>query len=174
MTFVLQDDTGLVADANAYIDDAFFIDYWTDRGNTDATTLPVADIEASIIEATQYIDERYVYKGLPLNSVEDGQNTQFPRSWLYDARGDLVEGLPLLLKQAAAEYAWRASQDPLAPDPAQSQTGQVTYERSRVEGAVEEETRYAEGIQPKIAQSYPVADRLLRQYRAPTGQLLRA
>ena len=89
-----------------------------------------------------------------------------------DLRGDLVTGLPLRLKQACAEYANRAVTAALAPDPEVDPKGKVTLVRERVEGAVEEETRYAESINAVTLRSYPKADRLLRHYRASLGGAL--
>lgn len=173
MAFTPQDDTGLVADANAYISIAEFDAYWTDRNDEATVELEDAVKEAAIIEATDYIDTRFCFKGLPLNSVADGQLTQWPREYLYDSRGDLIEGLSYLLKNATAEYAKRASASSLYIDQdVDSSGGQVIYKRERVEGAVEEETRYAEGINQGTLKSYPAADRLLKQFTA-TGGLIR-
>jgi len=169
MAFTVQDDTGLIVDANAYINVAFFDAYFTDLNNETAIDAEVADKQAAIIEATQYIDDRFTYKGCPLNSVADGQNTQFPRSDLYDGRGDLVEGLPLRLQQATAEYALRALSGALLPDPERADNGgQVILQRDRVEGAVETETRYAEGVNQGALRPFPKADRLLQQYTSGT------
>jgi hypothetical protein len=175
MAFTPQDDTGLVANANAYISTAEFDAYWSDRNDEASVDIDLAVKEAAIIEATQYIDTRFCFKGLPLNSVVDGQDTQFPRKWLYDARGDLTEGLPKLLKDAAAEYAKRAAASPLYVDPETDDSGgQVILKRERVEGAVEEETRFASGINTGQLKAYPAADRLLREYLDQTGALARA
>lgn len=174
MAFIVQDDTGLIADATAYIDEAFFDAYFTDLNNEAAIDIDGAVKQAAIIEATQYIDDRFDFKGLKLNKTADGQTTQWPRQMMYDEDGDVVEGLPLRLQQACAEYALRASSSPLLPDPEIDSRGKVIASRERVEGAVEEEIRFSEGIRQGSLRPYPKADRLLRAYILPADCGLRA
>jgi hypothetical protein len=169
MAFTLQDDTGLIVDANAYVSVAEYKAYFADLNNEDATDLDDVVIQAAIIKATQYIDNRFCFKGLPLNSVADGQCTQFPRSYLYDARGDLTAGLPKLLKNATIEYSLRAVSAELAPDPETDTRGKITMKRELVVGAVEEETHFAEGIGAEIYKPYPKADAFLAQFISSGG-----
>jgi len=175
MAFTVQDDTGLIANANAYITVAEYKAYFADLNDELAIDYDDVDIQAGIIKATQYIDTRFAYGGLPLNSVVEGQLTQFPRCFLYDNRGDSVDGLPGLLKNATAEYALRAISADLAPDPEVDSRGKVTYKRELVVGAVEEETHFADGVSAEIYKPYPKADAMLKQYlkAGGAGTLLR-
>lgn len=104
MAFTLQDDTGTVAGANAYLSIADFRAYWTNK-NVVTTALVDAVVQGLIVEATQYIDQRYEYCGVPLDGRD--QTTQFPRDCLYDRYGNLVGGIPREVKNAVAEYAYK-------------------------------------------------------------------
>jgi len=103
MAFTLQDDTGTVANANAYISVADFRAYWTDK-NVDTASLTDDEVQGNIVEATQFADTRYEYCGTPLNGRD--QTTAFPRENLYDNFCNLVEGIPREAKTACAEYAY--------------------------------------------------------------------
>lgn len=105
MAFIVQDDTGTVTDANAYVEVADFRSYWTDRG-VDTASLDDDTVQGRIIEATQYIDFRYQYSGAPLDGRD--QTTAFPRSSLYDKYCNEVDGVPREVKQACYEYAYAA------------------------------------------------------------------
>lgn len=111
MAFNLQNDEGTVVDANAYIDQAFFIAYWANK-NIDVSALTQAVVEGLIVEATQYTDERFEYFGCPLNGRD--QTTDFPRSNLCDRNGYLVAGVPREVKNAVAEYAYAGQSNPLS------------------------------------------------------------
>lgn len=111
MALILQDDTGTVAGANAYIDEAYFRAYWLDK-NVDVSGLDTTTVEGLIVEATQYIDERFQYFGLPLNGRD--QTTAFPRSGICDSNGYEVTGIPREVEQACAEYAYAGSSNPLS------------------------------------------------------------
>lgn len=106
MAFTVQDDTGTVVDANAYITVGEFRTYWSDKG-TDTSGIVDTDVEGLIVQSTQYIDNRYTYCGSKLAGRD--QTTQFPRECLYDNECNLVEGVPREVKQACAEYALNAN-----------------------------------------------------------------
>jgi hypothetical protein len=118
------------------------------------------------------------------------QPLEFPRVNLFDGSGNAVEGLPLKLKQACAEYAVRAASaslmsDPAAPD--DNTSGQVTRLKQKV-GELELDTTYAENatggnagagaglVSDSAIQQYPAADLLLREYisAGPFGRVGRA
>lgn len=103
-----------------------------------------------------------------------GQPLEFPRVQLRDRRGDLVVGIPAQLREAVAEYAWRAQDgSALAPDPVVSDTGQrITGQRERV-GPIETETTYSAWTSASPLRPYPAADRLLREFIRADG-LVRA
>lgn len=170
MAFVLQDDTGTVADANAYIDVAYFRTYHSDRGTlitVEGETLSVADaslsddqIKICIVNATEYVDNSKEYQGVQLT---DGQATQFPRKCLYDTKGNLVVGIFANLKKAVAEYGVLDVQGLLKQVPTVDASGlQITSKREKV-GPLEEETTYAPGYASGL-KCFPYADRLLQQF----------
>jgi hypothetical protein len=72
--------------ANAYIDEAFFLKYVNSRGYTLPTNFTMAGVQTAIVQATDYLDNRYRYKGIKLlqsigTSVIDA-NVLFFESWL--------------------------------------------------------------------------------------------
>lgn len=164
MAFTPQDDAGSITGANAYISAAEFKAYHDDRqgdyaGNEDT------DIEAAIVRATSYVDTRFSdrFIGSQL-SLEQG--TSWPRTSAYDRSGfDLSYSIPQILKDAVAEYAFRAlGATDLAPDPETDASGRlVTKELVRVEGAITEEKQYAETSRPSTFQPYPIADAMIKR-----------
>lgn len=102
-TLILQTDDGTTANANAYIDTTAFLSYWDDHG-VDYSSVAENTVKVAIIRGTEYVDQRFRYKGYPLAAA---QTTEFPRAELYDCRGDLAEGVPQQAKDADAEYAAR-------------------------------------------------------------------
>jgi len=163
MAFAVQDNTGEVMDANAYIDVAFFKAYHTDRNVEAVVNGEYSDtqIQAGIIAATDYIDNRWRHKGTKLLSA---QTTEYPREELYDRGGNLVEGLALKLKQATAEYALRAIVARLAPDPVTDERGLRVASKTEKVGPLEESTAYVQGASILRFKSYPAADMLLRDF----------
>ncbi len=93
------------------------------------------------------------------------QPLEFPREDLYDRQGELVSGMPDLLKQATCEYAYRAYSAALAPDP--SVTNNV-LSVSKTVGPIATATSYASG-QASVPKPYPAADRLLADYLKDSG-----
>ena len=98
MAFVVEDGTGL-ENANSYISIDEFKDYWTDR-NVDYSTKTDTEIQASLIKATQYIDNNYVFIGYKNNY---NQGLEFPRYNALDRNGYLVVDIPKCLKYAICE-----------------------------------------------------------------------
>jgi len=158
VAFTEQDATGLIADANAYISLIFFKAYVLDRG-TDHSATADATLQVAIVKATDYVDTRYRFKGLKLNP-HTTQTTEWPRSYVYDRDSDLVEGIPVALKEAVAELALLALTQSLYTTPAAvAGGGQVTREKHKI-GPLEDEYVYANSgaQQPR---SFPDADRKL-------------
>lgn len=174
MAFTVQSDDGDVADANAYIEVAYFTAYHTERAVDAVTNGEYSDeqIKAAIVRATDYIDNRWRFKGI---SVEDS-TTEFPREDLYNFNGNLVEGLPTKLKRACAEYALRALSStgvsPIAPDPETDDRGQSVLSKTEKVGPLEESTTYTSGTVAKF-KPYPEADQLLREYIMSTSRVIR-
>jgi hypothetical protein len=121
--FVVEDGTGLT-NSTTYIDEAFFIQYWENRGiaYTSSDTLKII-----LNRATQYLDDNYCFKGA---RVVVGQSLQFPRGLtngcppvtlgsntssfgnIFDGRTDNyieTNEIPISLKNALAELGNVAS-----------------------------------------------------------------
>lgn len=165
ITLTPQDDTGEVAGANGYIDPTFFAAYHVDRGNTYTATSD--QIKIAIIRATDHIDTVNEYKG---ERLADDQTTEFPRAGLTDGRGGLIEGLPLNLQKACAEYGLRALSAQLIPDSDDPTVGgSIKRTRSKVD-VIEDEIEYTDGGGPgSRLPAYPAADLLLRAYVVSGG-----
>ena len=126
MAFLVEDGTGTDPAANSYATVEQFDAYHLDRGNdTDA----VDDAEVLLIRATDYIDQRWgpVLKGFRLL---DDQPLMFPRQYLYDKDGVLVEGIPNKLVFAVCEYALIASGHSLWNTPTVDASGAQIIEKT--------------------------------------------
>jgi len=161
--FEVQDPDVPTETANAYVSVADFKDYCDGRGY-DYTTPAYsdADIQGAIVRATDYMDVRWTYAGL---RYDDDQSTECPRKYVYNKAGNSVDGLPLNLKQACCEYAKIDLIDglELAPNAVDNTVpGQLTYLRTRVEGAVEKEQHFNSfsGYGGKYP-SWPLADKFM-------------
>jgi len=157
INFIVQTDDGTTANANAYIDTTEFVQYWENHG-VDYSAEDESTQQVAIIRGTEYVDQRYKYTGYPL---EEGQTTEFPRAELYDCRGDLVEGVPQIVKDACAEYAGRYVENGKLQDDITdigTINGRVTKEKL---GPMEVE--YEGGISGGGGYpSYPTADQILK------------
>lgn len=157
VSLILQTDDGTTANANAYIDTTEMLSYWDNHGR-DYSSETDDDLKVSIIRGTEYVDQRFRYRGTPL---AEGQTTQFPRAELYDCRGDLVEGVPQSVKNATAEYAGRyidnsaLQQDITDVD---GLAGRITKEKLGPMEIMYEGGISASGQYP----SYPTADQILK------------
>lgn len=161
MAFTLQDDTGLISDANSYVSVQEFKDYWADR-NTDYSAVVDLVIESALIQATSYIDSRFVYVGYKLNGYS--QTTEFPRGnlWVCDTTSTIeVEGVPREVKQACNEYAQRivAGGDLQADE---NPEGSIKRKKEKI-GALEEEVEYSGQGSSGSFISYPTADSKIPQ-----------
>lgn len=160
MALILQDDTGTVAGANAYIDDTFLVAYLTDRGIT--LTATSGEQQDAIVRATDYMDGRFGRQYVGCKTTLE-QTTSWPRLDAVNRDGfDVSAVLPLDLKEACAEYTYAAISDPdlLKPIPQSTTTQVITKERKKV-GPLEKEFEFAESTVRKLP-SYPAADNLLR------------
>lgn len=164
MAFTVQNDSGTVPSANAYVTVAEFKAFQDDRGG-DYSAASDEQIEKAIVRATDFLDTRYSFVGQQRTA---DQGTQFPR-FLAGREFESYEksplsGLPRALKGAACLLAMRSlSGSNLLPDPSFSVGGQVTGVRKKV-GPIETETTFAE-TSPALQQEapkYPDVDLLLR------------
>lgn len=156
MALIVQTDQGNVDGANAYVDAAYVIAYHADRG-LDLSATATATLEAAIVRATDYLDQRFTFVGVPIYT---DQSTGWPRSNAKDCNGWLVQGIPLAVKQATAEYTNIALASELSPTPERDDTGQTVAAKSEGVGPLTESVRYAAAGQFKMPK-YPKADRIL-------------
>lgn len=101
------------------------------------------------------------------------QTMEFPRQYLYDRAGVKVDGVPLRLKEATCEYAFKANSTTLAPDPTVDASGLRLTKSVKKVGPITTEYGYAEEQMPVITKPFPAADRLLQEYVSTTGGVIR-
>ena len=156
MTLTVEDGTGL-AGADSLVSVAIADAYHTAMGNTTWTGTDAAK-EIALRRATQYIDNRYTYRGTKLTST---QALAWPRVGYED--GYTVEAWPVAnLKAACCEAALRALSDTLQTDVAADQVTEETVGPITV--------KYAQ----KTGQTrYPVVDSLLARYSIGGAGMLR-
>ena len=109
---IVEDGTGLTT-SNSYATVAEADTYHVDVLNGTAWDAS-ADPEAALIMATRLLDEKVKWRGAR-NSRE--QALRWPRSYVYDADGYLVDNdsIPQWLKNATSELArWLSASDRLA------------------------------------------------------------
>lgn len=163
--FTPEDGTGLT-DANSLTTVEFADQYFLDRGDTVWAALTTDQKQVNLVKATDYIemvnaDKWRGYEQFP----ENPQALSFPRLGIgWD------DEVPTGIQRACAEYALRAQDGPLAPDPVSvDSTGQsVELKREKV-GPIEEETRYTAGGAVKLLKPYPAADMLIRPFTVRWG-----
>ena len=155
LIFEVQDGTTPTSTANAYILLAEF-DQWIEN-RAYVTTRTDEEKQAAIILASEFLDIRFNYKGYKKTL---DQSTEWPRSDVQDKADRAILGIPQAVELATACYAWIALEQVLVSTPTPSTTGQViTYERTKVEGAVEEEVHYGgDGQASGGIVEYPIGD----------------
>lgn len=168
MAFTVQDDSGSVADANAYVTATEFKSYHADRGN-DYSTYGTGDIQKAIVRATDFLDHRFNFVG---DAVSETQRTQWPRLSAVDSDGNTRIGVPQEVKDACCEYAFIALGTTLDPTPERDDTGRSVSAKSSKVGPIAESVTYA-GIASYESPEYPVADRKLSALVEPTGWAMR-
>lgn len=101
------------------------------------------------------------------------QPLSFPRVNLRDRDGQLVVGIPELLKNAIAEYAVRLPLGSLQPDP-DLVSGNQIIEKEEVIGPIKERTKWREGGAVNSYRPIPAGDRLVRTFIQTSGTVCRA
>ncbi len=161
MALIVQDDTGLIEDANSYVTLLEYKTYWSTR-NIDLTTVDDKQLEADLITAREYADELHDYCGSKLNGR--AQTTEFPRVNFYeDDCSTLIEGVPVEMKNAQMEYAKLISVDGITLQPNENVGGSVKRTKEKVD-VLEEEIEYFSAGQTGGVISYPVADKKIPEY----------
>lgn len=159
MTFIIEDGIGR-RHANSYSSVDFARDYSATRGRTEFDALTEDAVEVLLVRATDYIELRWGQR-FPGTKQVASQGLSFPVTGGYDAKGNKISGVPLVICRATVELAQRATGlDRLLPDPpspfpskdtsggtADIKTGEVASETKTV-GPLTKTTTYAHsGVQ---------------------------
>lgn len=168
MPFAVQNDSGTVTGANAYISVADLKAYHADRGNeVDGTD---EEIQQAIVRATDYMDGRWRFRGEKLNSQ---QRTAWPRTFPQDDDQLTLVGIPVQVKEACAEYALLVRQGViLDPNPTRDVSGQTVQSKSEQVGPIASSVTFISGggtTRPE----YPIPDMKLRGLVQTGGTLAR-
>lgn len=152
MAFNVQDATGEIADANAYIA-LTFLNSWLDDAGAVNTYLDPAKQQA-IVQATRYIDSKYCFSGRKLNyDPEDAQTTEFPRD-------ETDPAIYLWLERATAEYAkFILEGGSLWSSQETSELG-ITRAKEKVD-VLETDYSYSGSTSSRNFASVPIADKLI-------------
>lgn len=161
--FEVQDPDNPTSTSNAYISVQYFKDYCDGRGY-DYSALNDTEIEQAIVRATDFMDARWTYEG---HRYDDDQSTEVPRGNVWDEHGLYLDGFPDPFEDACCEYTKIDAIDGLDLMPnnvTNTAPGQLTYERKRVEGAVEREFHYHpnKGYGSSSYPSWPIPDRMMK------------
>lgn len=158
MALIVQDNTGSVAGANAYITVAEFKAYHDARGGDYSGAADDTALEQAIIRATDYLDQRFNFVGK--KRIGRDQTTEWPRTDAWDRDRYYITDVPNEVKEACAEYALRAIAATLNPDPDRDASGQLVQSKSESVGPISESVTFVSGavfVMPK----YPAADQRL-------------
>lgn len=153
MALVVEDGTGLV-NANSYISESFADTHHDDRGNTKWGAGSSADQQSALIRAADYIDKRWGiwFRGIKGSST---QALQWPRVGAFDNSGYVLDGVPVLLEKASAEYALRALlNNVLAPDPSAS-----VPEQNHISGSTVTTEVITGEVQEKMEKVGPITEK---------------
>jgi hypothetical protein len=163
MAFLVEDGTG-VTGANSYASVAFADAYFEERDNAVwAAIVEDGDKEGYLIRATDYIENVFGRRFLG-EMVATDQALSWPR---YYASPYASDSIPLRLQKATAEYALRAIDGPLMPDPTVDASGFSVVKTKQVVGPIEREFRLAGSGRAQLVRSYPGADALIAPLLAP-------
>lgn len=157
MALIVQDNTGAVAGANAYITVQQFKNYHADRG-ADTSAFDDEAIEAAIVRATDYLDQRFNFVGK--KRLGRDQTTEWPRTDAWDRDRYYINDIPPEVKEACAEYALRALAAELNPDPERNASGVAVLSKSEAVGPISESVTFVGGAVFQMPK-YPAADQKL-------------
>jgi hypothetical protein len=157
MAFTVQNDSGIIDGANAYITVAEFKDYHKDRGN-DFSAFGSSDIQKAIIRATDHLDTRFRFVG---DKQSVNQTTAWPRVDAEDIDEDIRTGIPIEVKEATAEYAFIGLSQALNAAPTREGTGQMVQRKRTKVGPIEKDVEFVSGGVFSLP-IYPLADQKLK------------
>lgn len=157
MAFTVEDGTG-VTGANSYASVAFADAYFAERGNAVWEAIAdEADKQTYLIRATDYI-ENFFGRRFIGEMVATDQALSWPRTCASPYASDVI---PLRLQRATAEYALRAINGPLAPDPSVDASGFAMVTTRKAVGPLEKEFRPVGSNRAALVRAYPEADALI-------------
>jgi hypothetical protein len=163
MAFTVEDGSGVVG-ANSYTTVAFADAYFEERGNAVwAAIADDADKEKLLIQATDYIELIYCRRFIG-DMVATDQALSWPRNYADPYPNDAI---PLALQKACAEYALRANDGPLLPDPTVDANGFASVVKRKKIGPIEKEFEVMNGGKVYVVRSYPVPDGYMYKLLAP-------
>lgn len=169
MSLIVEDGTGKES-ADAYVSVEYVDEYAISRGLAFSGT--PEEKEVAIRVATTYLDTRWgdSLRGRPLRSA---QALEFPRLFLTDRYGRPVEGLPIMVKEACAEYAiiHRASGS-LYPKPPTDSPQQIKRKKTVV-GPITTEKEFIGIVSQGSFLQHPSADYKLRGFTRSTVGVIR-
>lgn len=183
MAFEVETGVGLV-DSNSYASLAEANAYFADRANAAWAALADDVKQAALIQATDYIDQRFGMRFVGIQAVtlereyDHNQALEWPRLKTGQEAWDFVDltetgVVPTKLKFACSEYALRVSSAPLAPDLVIDPSGVTMVTISQKAGPVQQDFATASGRSTPatvfIVRPYPGADMYLRDLVTPSG-----
>lgn len=168
MAFVVQNPLTPTDTANAYIAVQWFKDYHSERGN--GYTASDTEIEQAIIRATDYMDARWTFAGYRLDE-DTPQSTECPRAGVYDpVKSWELDGYPVELEEACAEYALAALTESLYPSPNVDTSGRQVKSVHKKADVLEKETEYfgPSASNKQVWTQYPLADGKMKRTKLLT------
>lgn len=117
---LITEDGAAKADAESYISVADASTYHSNRGNLTWATMSNQEMEEALRRATDYIEQVYRSRWLGYRKTTT-QALSWPRSQVPFPDGGVYayyadDAVPVELKNACAEMAWKAAAGELAPD----------------------------------------------------------
>lgn len=161
MAFTVEDGTGL-PDANSYSTVEYADVYFDERGIT-AWAGDDTQKQAWLIQATDYIEQVFGARFVGTKKTVE-QALSWPRINAVARDGaELADDIvPSSLVRACCQYALRAIQGPLMPDPLVSAEGYNVVTTRKKIGPIEKEFRVmGSSGYPILVRSYPAADSLM-------------
>lgn len=163
MALVVEDGTGL-STAESYISvtdaDTYIAAYKGADAAWDAATTTAKEIAAR--QAAQYIDGRYRWQGEVYSAT---QALDWPRNYVYEENGIMIEGIPTKLEQATAEVMFLI----IGGTAITENTDKAAQTIREKVGDIEVEYAPGASSQP----SFPIVSRLLSGYTIPSGRIQR-